>query len=285
MNPMDDDDGVPPGGRFDKETYERARAAVLQQQLDEQFPGKYDENLGRERSAKRATKRATKPSANADQSQRFPPDMRARGAYRGQRSDASPPGEYRGQRADTTPAARRADAEKREEAGRANLKRLQEYDRPLERVEPEAFLPPLRPLRGAIGAAGAARAAGRELADTAPVARFLGRGEQQRMAEQIGVNKPKLLTRSPDAAGARQLSAPPSRGGPASAETRKLANERPTPRPKPPPRDAEEARFADEGNPNFRRGGKVAGYAKGGAVGAKRGDGCCQRGYTKGKFV
>jgi hypothetical protein len=267
MNPIDDDDGVPPGGRFDKETYERARAAVLQQQLDEQFPAP--------REARSRAKSATKPAS----------DMRARGAYRGQRSDASSPGEHRGQRADTTPAARRADAEKREEAGRANLKRLQEYDRPLERVEPEAFLPPLRPLRGAIGAAGAARAAGRELADTAPVARFLGRGEQQRMAEQIGVNKPKLLTRSPDAAGARQLSAPPSRGGPASAETRKLTNERTTPRPKPPPRDAEEARFADEGNPNFRRGGKVAGYAKGGAVGAKRGDGCCQRGYTKGKLV
>lgn len=27
------------------------------------------------------------------------------------------------------------------------------------------------------------------------------------------------------------------------------------------------------------------GMARGGAVGAKRGDGCCQRGYTKGKFV
>lgn len=43
------------------------------------------------------------------------------------------------------------------------------------------------------------------------------------------------------------------------------------------PRDADEMRFADEGNPNFKRGGKVAKYAKGGGVESK--------GKTKGTVV
>lgn len=43
------------------------------------------------------------------------------------------------------------------------------------------------------------------------------------------------------------------------------------------PKDADEMRFADEGNPNFKRGGKVAKYAKGGGVESK--------GKTKGTVV
>ena len=43
------------------------------------------------------------------------------------------------------------------------------------------------------------------------------------------------------------------------------------------PRDLDEMRFADEGNPNFKRGGKVAKYAKGGGVESK--------GKTKGTVV
>lgn len=44
-----------------------------------------------------------------------------------------------------------------------------------------------------------------------------------------------------------------------------------------PARDLDEMRFADEGNPNFKRGGKVAKYAKGGGVES--------RGKTKGTVV
>lgn len=44
------------------------------------------------------------------------------------------------------------------------------------------------------------------------------------------------------------------------------------------------SRFADEGNPNFKRGGKVKKMAKGGMVKC-RGDGIAQRGKTKGRFV
>ena len=52
------------------------------------------------------------------------------------------------------------------------------------------------------------------------------------------------------------------------------------------PRDDDESRFADEGNPNFKRGGKVKKYAKGGSVGSasKRADGIATKGKTRGKI-
>jgi hypothetical protein len=52
------------------------------------------------------------------------------------------------------------------------------------------------------------------------------------------------------------------------------------------PRDMDEARFADEGNPNFKRGGKVKKMASGGSVNSasRRGDGIAQRGKTKGRM-
>ena len=53
------------------------------------------------------------------------------------------------------------------------------------------------------------------------------------------------------------------------------------------PRDDDESRFADEGNPNFKRGGKVKKYAKGGSVSSsasKRADGCATKGKTRGKI-
>lgn len=53
------------------------------------------------------------------------------------------------------------------------------------------------------------------------------------------------------------------------------------------PRDMDEARFADEGNPNFKRGGKVKKMASGGMArsASSRGDGCAMRGKTKGRMV
>ena len=53
------------------------------------------------------------------------------------------------------------------------------------------------------------------------------------------------------------------------------------------PKTAEEINFADEGNPNFKRGGKVKKMASGGMSrsASSRGDGCAQRGKTKGRMV
>jgi hypothetical protein len=46
----------------------------------------------------------------------------------------------------------------------------------------------------------------------------------------------------------------------------------------------DQARFADEGNPNFKRGGKVKKMSSGGSTASRRGDGCAVRGKTKGKI-
>jgi hypothetical protein len=49
------------------------------------------------------------------------------------------------------------------------------------------------------------------------------------------------------------------------------------------PRDMDEARYADEGNPNFKRGGKVKKMASGGMArsASSRADGCAIRGKTR----
>lgn len=63
----------------------------------------------------------------------------------------------------------------------------------------------------------------------------------------------------------------------AREEARRAAVKREIERNKQSARDLDEMRFADEGNPNFKRGGKVAKYAKGGGVESK--------GKTKGTVV
>ncbi len=52
------------------------------------------------------------------------------------------------------------------------------------------------------------------------------------------------------------------------------------------PRDIDEARFADEGNPNFRRGGKVKKMASGGSTSSasRRADGIATKGKTRGRI-
>lgn len=50
------------------------------------------------------------------------------------------------------------------------------------------------------------------------------------------------------------------------------------------PSNADESRFADEGNPNYKRGGKVKKMSSGGSTASRRGDGCAVRGKTKGKI-
>lgn len=53
--------------------------------------------------------------------------------------------------------------------------------------------------------------------------------------------------------------------------------------PKRVPKDIDEARFADEGNPNFKRGGKIKKMASGGMArsASARADGCAIRGKTR----
>tara|TARA_R110000823_G_scaffold220612_2_gene349254 strand:- start:1243 stop:1881 length:639 start_codon:yes stop_codon:yes gene_type:complete len=53
------------------------------------------------------------------------------------------------------------------------------------------------------------------------------------------------------------------------------------------PKNMDEVNFADDGNPNFKRGGKVKKMASGGMArsASSRGDGCAQRGKTKGRMV
>lgn len=46
----------------------------------------------------------------------------------------------------------------------------------------------------------------------------------------------------------------------------------------------DQSRFADEGNPNYKRGGKVKKMSSGGSTASRRGDGCAMRGKTKGKI-
>lgn len=46
----------------------------------------------------------------------------------------------------------------------------------------------------------------------------------------------------------------------------------------------DQSRYADEGNPNYKRGGKVKKMSSGGSTASRRGDGCAVRGKTKGKI-
>jgi hypothetical protein len=204
---------VPEGGRFakgDPDIYKRAQTAVLRQQLDESFPT--------ETPKRRASKPASTQEASADSSKRFPSDMRSRGALRGVRSDAD----------GSVGKPMESDKSKRfPSQGDAELARLRRIDKPLERVEPEAYMPPLRALRAAVGAGGAARAAAaapRALpAPTKPQPQFLGYGDRKFIKQTV--------------------------------DNRRLTQD-----------ELDELRMGGEGG-GFRRGGKVAAnFAKGGYV-------------------
>lgn len=56
---------VPEGGRFDSDTYKRARDSVLQKQIDEQFPAKYDDGVKRKSAPKPAPRMASPAPAPA----------------------------------------------------------------------------------------------------------------------------------------------------------------------------------------------------------------------------
>jgi hypothetical protein len=218
MNPTDDDDGVPPGGRFDKETYERARAAVLQQQQQQQQQQQLDEQSPAPREARSRAKSSAKPAS----------DTRAQRAYRGQRADTTPV-RYSGVEAAN-------DFEREARPGRRG---------------PALYGNTFQPEKSA--------EARRMRAMDEPPAEKLSVNE--RIKKALGFAQGGAVERKASkAGGAGDVTPPPGmRGKP------------PTFR-KPPPAEA----GAGDVTPK---------YAKGGSVGAKRGDGCCQRGYTKGKFV
>jgi hypothetical protein len=201
MNPIDDDDGVPSGSRFDKETHERARAAVLQQQLDEQFPAP--------REARSRTKSPAKPSAKP--------------------TAASAPARYSGAEAAN-------DFEREARPGRRG---------------PSMYGNTYQP--------GKSAEARRMRAMDEPPAETLSVNE--RIKKALGFAQGGAVERGASkAAGAGDVTPPLGmRGKPPAFR-------------KSPPAEA----GAGDVTPK---------YAKGGAVGAKRGDGCCQRGHTKGKFV
>lgn len=93
---------------------------------------------------------------------------------------------------------------------------------------------------------------------------------------------PKQIGNTPKQLGgpSRQLPAPAPRPSPAKQLSGpKKVEEKPSRA----PRDDDESRFADEGNPNFKRGGKVKKMASGGKTrsASSRADGCAIRGKTR----
>lgn len=165
----------------------------------------------------------------------------------------------------------------------------------LESVTPEEYaIAPARLLR-----AGAAAAKSTALAKPTMEATYLGRVERAAPMERIGVRKPRLLERSPEAEGAKVQNLPPSRSGPAGATEKattpkmlgstrggpsgtplrrgpKVPVKRAAPSRKEPPRDLDEGRMAGEG-PGFRKGGSVGV--------SRRADGIAQRGKTRGRYI
>ncbi len=105
------------------------------------------------------------------------------------------------------------------------------------------------------------------------------KAEDRAQAEAVKTGQSRMQA---EAAMARQRmagseSAARAQAAVAREEARRAAIKREMERNKQPARDLDEMRFADEGNPNFKRGGKVAKYAKGGGIEAK--------GKTKGTVV
>jgi hypothetical protein len=146
----------------------------------------------------------------------------------------------------------------------ANIKRLQAYDKPLERVEPESYLPPLRGLRAASAAKAALSSPRTSSIMDSPVAARLAmeRAEKQKsgLARAQARSTPQKS----------EISAMEGEGG--RSFTPKMPRG-----PNKPARDLDEMRFADEGNPNFKKGGKVSSASS-------RADGIATKGKTKGRM-
>ena len=146
----------------------------------------------------------------------------------------------------------------------ANIKRLQAEQKPLERVEPESYLPPLRGLRAASAAKTALSSPRTSSVMDSPVAARLAaeRAEKQKTGlarAQARSTPQKSEISAMEGEGGRSITPKMPRG------------------PNKPARDLDEMRFADEGNPHFKKGGKVSSASS-------RADGIATKGKTKGRI-
>jgi hypothetical protein len=185
----------------------------------------------------------------------------------------------------------------RDAAAQREIARLQEVDKPIERVTPEEYiLPPLRGLRAAAAAKAASRPAldaafnAAQRSGAAPTRRAMEamvpsnraaveaakRGDAAYQARTAAAEKMKDETRGRTARETMDYEGGPARAARSYTRPQKQAA-----------RDMDESRFADEGNPNFRKGGATKAFAKGGSVSSasKRADGIAQRGKTRGKYL
>ena len=164
-----------------------------------------------------------------------------------------------------------------EDEGKRNLKRLQETDKPLERINPEASLMGGPALRG-LKALGAGLAGKMAVRDAPALAGLLGR------SKNVGETLSKDMGPVQYAAGRRSMlqnqrgegvitpKAPPRGGGTDPGARR-------------PTRD--ELDIERMGSDYMRKGGKVKKYKSGGSVSSasKRADGIAMRGKTRGKYI
>tara|TARA_R110000868_G_scaffold47157_1_gene155048 strand:- start:109 stop:765 length:657 start_codon:yes stop_codon:yes gene_type:complete len=149
----------------------------------------------------------------------------------------------------------------------ANIKRLQAEDKPLERVEPESYLPPLRGIRAASAAKAALSSPRTSSIMDSPVAARLAAARAEKQKSGLANAQARSDSQKPE------ISVMEGEG--ARSFTPKMP---PKPLNKKPARDLDEMRFADEGNPNFfRKGGKVSSASS-------RGDGIASKGKTRGKM-
>ena len=164
-----------------------------------------------------------------------------------------------------------------EDEGKRNLKRLQETDKPLERINPEASLmggPALRGLK-ALGAGLAGKMAAR---DAPALAGLLGRSKNvgETLSKDMGpvqyATGRRSMLQNQRGEGVITPKAPPRGGGTDPGARR-------------PTRD--ELDIERMGSDYMRKGGKVKKYKSGGSVSSasKRADGIAMRGKTRGKYI
>ena len=201
---------------------------------------------------------------------------------------------------------RARDEEDNESKIRQARYRAQEKEQALERVQPETALPVGKVARLAQAAAGAlsSRQAARSDEVSREAAKRFSRPQAQISSEDTAIGAAK---RAMDLANKRAAQTRAERAdrteqartlvGRRQAQSRARSEEatsrmeseggmrpvsgRPPKRPNQPARNREESTFADEGNPNFKRGGKVSnGFSKA----SSRADGIAKRGKTRGRI-
>jgi hypothetical protein len=184
------------------------------------------------------------------------------------------------------------------------IDRLREEDKPLEGVHPETALPPLRALRGLAAVSGATKElrdrvepylrgetpalpAPRRETPALPAPRSepkaLGgpkpeREYTPRREAAVGENPP-IKQEGREVSGMNRGQAAGEPGGVSAGEASRFGQGA-TKNPRGMSR-------SEDRNPDMKKGGKVKAFAKGGSVSSasSRGDGCAQRGKTRGRMV